>query len=90
MPSSRRNEPEAPLLELSVVLPTYNEAGSIVRFLDELLAVLERCARACEILVLDDASPDGTASLVEHRFAGESRIVVVRRDRRARARIFDS
>ena len=69
---------DAPL-DVSVVLPTYNEAASIVPFLRELLAVLDRCAPRSEALILDDASPDGTAALVREAFAGEPRVVVVSR-----------
>jgi len=62
-----------------VILPTYNEAGSIVRFLVELFDVLDRYAPSSEVLVIDDASPDGTADLIEKHFEGESRATVVRR-----------
>lgn len=44
-----------------VVVPTYLEARNIVRFLD---AVFARCPGA-HILVIDDASSDGTADLVK-------------------------
>jgi dolichol-phosphate mannosyltransferase len=43
-----------------VVVPTYNEAGNIVRLLDGILAVVD-----ASILVVDDASPDGTADIVD-------------------------
>lgn len=44
-----------------VVVPTYVEATNIIRFLD---AVFARCP-AAHVLVIDDASPDGTADLVK-------------------------
>ncbi|MCC6356026.1 MAG: polyprenol monophosphomannose synthase [Verrucomicrobiae bacterium] len=44
-----------------VVVPTYVEATNIIRFID---AVLGRCPGA-HVLVIDDASPDGTADLVK-------------------------
>jgi dolichol-phosphate mannosyltransferase len=44
-----------------IVLPTYDERGSIVLLLAELRAQLGPAAR---ILVVDDGSPDGTAALV--------------------------
>jgi glycosyltransferase involved in cell wall biosynthesis len=52
-------------VRVAVVVPTYNEAGTIV-------TVCERIRRAlpdAEIVVVDDASPDGTAELA--RRAGE-------------------
>ena len=42
-----------------VVLPTYNEADNIV----EVLRQLRRAVAAADILVVDDASPDGTAEI---------------------------
>jgi dolichol-phosphate mannosyltransferase len=65
--------------DVSVILPTYNEAGSIVRFLRELFEVLDRCAPRSEVLILDDASPDGTAALVRSEFHDEPRAVVIAR-----------
>jgi len=51
------------LQRVVVLIPTYNEASSIRKTLDTTLAAHP----ALEILVLDDASPDGTAALVrEH------------------------
>jgi dolichol-phosphate mannosyltransferase len=56
------------LVELTVLLPTYNERASL-----ELLAVrLESACRAwsSEILVVDDHSPDGTSDWVRGKSAG--------------------
>ena len=44
-----------------IVLPTFNEADNIVEVLQKLRAVVP----AASVLVVDDASPDGTADLVE-------------------------
>ena len=44
-----------------VVIPTYNEALNIEQLVTELLALDERI----DVLVADDASPDGTGALVE-------------------------
>jgi dolichol-phosphate mannosyltransferase len=72
-------DPLAPRLDLSVVVPTYNEAGSIVRFLGELIGILDEHKLEHEILLLDDASPDGTADLVEAAFGDRPRLHIVRR-----------
>jgi glycosyltransferase involved in cell wall biosynthesis len=58
-----------------VVVPTYNEAGSIGEVIDRVLAA----DRRVEVLVVDDASPDGTGDLVERRAAGEPRLHLLRR-----------
>jgi dolichol-phosphate mannosyltransferase len=43
-----------------VIIPTYNESGNITRIIDRLLNLKEEV----DVLVVDDGSPDGTASLV--------------------------
>lgn len=42
-----------------VVVPTYNEADNISRLAEEIRAV------GCDLLVVDDASPDGTGSIID-------------------------
>jgi dolichol-phosphate mannosyltransferase len=58
-----------------IVLPTYDEAENIVDF----LRAVRAAAPTCDVLVVDDASPDGTADLAEG-VAGElGRVKVLRR-----------
>ncbi|PIQ76801.1 polyprenol monophosphomannose synthase [Candidatus Peregrinibacteria bacterium CG10_big_fil_rev_8_21_14_0_10_49_24] len=47
---------------ISVILPTYNEAGNIV---DLIVAIHEAVSHPHEILVVDDNSPDGTSRLTQ-------------------------
>lgn len=47
--------------QVSVVLPTYNEAGNIGLLMQ---GILDALGPAVEIIVVDDASPDGTAAIV--------------------------
>lgn len=57
-----------------VVIPTYNEAESILEAVDRVLAATD-----AHVLVVDDASPDGTGELVlRHRAYGE-RVFLLRR-----------
>jgi dolichol-phosphate mannosyltransferase len=58
-----------------VVIPTYNEVGSIVPLLQRTLAQHD----SLEVLVVDDASPDGTAEAVESLRAPEVRVHLLRR-----------
>jgi dolichol-phosphate mannosyltransferase len=44
-----------------VVLPTYNEIENV----EPMLRTLRKATPQCDILVVDDASPDGTAALAE-------------------------
>ena len=50
-------------LKLSIVIPAYNEAATIERLLDRVLAA----PYSKEILVIDDGSTDGTRELLEAR-----------------------
>jgi glycosyltransferase involved in cell wall biosynthesis len=59
-----------------VVLPTYNEAETVVEVLERLRAT----APDAEVLVVDDRSPDGTADLAEDAGARLGGITVLRRE----------
>jgi len=61
-----------------VVIPTYNEAENIGR----LLPIVLRQAEQIEVLVVDDRSPDGTATQVREMMKGESRIHLMERERK--------
>jgi dolichol-phosphate mannosyltransferase len=50
---------------LSVVIPTYNERDNILVLLEQLVFHLAAIKGSYEIIVVDDASPDGTARAVE-------------------------
>jgi dolichol-phosphate mannosyltransferase len=58
-----------------VVIPTYNEAESVVEVLDRVLLADPRV----EVLVVDDGSPDGTAKLVLGRGEREPRVQLMER-----------
>jgi dolichol-phosphate mannosyltransferase len=59
-----------------VIVPTYDERDSIGPLLKELRA---RLGPAAGILVVDDASPDGTADLVRQAAAGDPGIALLSR-----------
>ncbi|MBF0626283.1 MAG: glycosyltransferase [Magnetococcales bacterium] len=63
--------------ELSMILPTFNEAGNILPLLERLGATL--AAVDHELLVVDDDSPDGTWRLAEAQARTNPRIRVIRR-----------
>src|SRR3989338_1924093 len=48
-------------MELSIVLPTYNERKNIELLIPEIEKTLKRRKVSAEIIVVDDSSPDGTA-----------------------------
>ena len=48
-------------MDLSIILPTYNERKNISILVPQLEALCKKHKISCEILVVDDSSPDGTA-----------------------------
>jgi len=62
-------------LELRVVVPTYNERDNIAELLDRLLALRDDLG----VLVVDDASPDGTAEHVARVAAATGRVELLAR-----------
>ena len=78
-PSALRAVPaaQADALELSVVVPTFNEAGNvreIVRRLERTLAHVN-----WEVIFVDDNSPDGTAAAVKEVASGDRRVRCLKR-----------
>jgi dolichol-phosphate mannosyltransferase len=61
---------------VAVVVPTYNEAGTIV----EVCARIRAALPEAEIVVVDDGSPDGTAQLAREAGVRMGRVVVHERN----------
>ncbi|MBL1067233.1 polyprenol monophosphomannose synthase [Streptomyces sp. 7-21] len=64
-----------PFGRVLVIIPTYNEAVN----LPPLLARLRQAVPACDILVTDDDSPDGTGKIAEEIAAVDERVHVLHR-----------
>jgi len=62
---------------LSLVLPTYNEAGNIRQVVKQIQGILQDVPH--EIIVVDDDSPDGTWRIVEEMSASDPSVRVLRR-----------
>ena len=60
-----RDDTAPPAPVLSVVLPTYNEAGHVLEELERIDRSLMEAGVPHEIIVVDDASTDGTPDIVE-------------------------
>lgn len=65
-------------MKVSVILPTYNEAGNITRLVDAILAIMPEEIEP-EIIVVDDNSTDGTLQLVRDRFGDDNRVIALLR-----------
>ena len=53
----------------SVVIPAYNEAERLPRYLDEIVAYFDKRGEPYEVLVVDDGSSDGTTERLQTRRA---------------------
>ncbi|MBI5635111.1 MAG: glycosyltransferase family 2 protein [Nitrospirae bacterium] len=53
-------------IEVSIVIPVYNEERSITETLDQLTVILDAVDRTSEIIVVNDGSTDGTAGIVRN------------------------
>ena len=67
-------------LQISYVVPAYNEQGRIAPTLDAALQHLRDTGMAGEIIVVDDGSTDGTADLVADYAATHPRVRLLRND----------
>ncbi|MCS5636704.1 MAG: polyprenol monophosphomannose synthase, partial [Myxococcota bacterium] len=65
----------APADRILIILPTYDEAENVVDLSGRVLGQDSRI----EVLVVDDASPDGTGDLVDRALASEPRLHLLRR-----------
>lgn len=71
-------------MQLSIVLPTYNEVGNIVDLVETIRACVEPEGWTYEMIVVDDDSPDGTAEAVRTHItktAAPVRVIVRRGER---------
>ena len=63
-----RTQAGAPDVDVSVVLPTFNERDNICDLAEAIRRELTPTGCRYEILVVDDSSPDGTADVVRAHF----------------------
>ena len=64
-------------VDLSIVIPAYNELQSIAKAIDSIIAELETLGSSFEVLVVDDGSTDGMTAWLQGSGAADQRIVVV-------------
>jgi glycosyltransferase involved in cell wall biosynthesis len=67
-----------PALDLSVVIPVFNEEESLPELLSELAGVLDQTALHYEIVCIDDGSTDRSFEVLTQLSAGQPRLVVGR------------
>lgn len=67
------------LHEVSIVIPTYNEAKNLPIVTDRLFEVADEIAKEVEVVIVDDNSPDGTGKVAELLTTRHSNIKVIHR-----------
>jgi len=70
------NKENSAAMEVSVILPTYNEKENVGRLIS---GIQENLGESTEILVVDDDSPDGTWKVVEDMAKENKNITLLRR-----------
>ena len=66
-------------MKLAIIIPTYNEKETLPNLIDELANVVRKIAEKFFIIIMDDASPDGTGEIAEELNKKYGNITVVHR-----------
>jgi glycosyltransferase involved in cell wall biosynthesis len=75
-PSSSAAEQSDQRPAISVIVPVFEEAESLPKLHEELLAALAPTGRPFEILYINDGSTDASGAVID-RFAGDPRVVAI-------------
>lgn len=67
-----------PVPYLSIIVPAYNEMRRLTSSVEEVIKAVDRCGLTCEIIIVDDASRDGTFAVAEELASMDKRISVIR------------
>lgn len=77
------------LTRATIIVPTYKEVENLPYLLDRLAKVREKCGLELEVLVMDDASGDGSKELVDSRPEDWIRMIVRETDRGLSAAVLE-
>lgn len=68
-------------MKVSVILATYKEKENIAKLISAILNAFRHEKNVCEIIVVDDNSPDGTAEAVRKAYGRNKKVrLIVRKD----------
>ena len=71
------SDQQTALLDVAIVIPTFNEAANVPRLIEKLDAAL--AGLAWEAIFVDDDSPDGTADAARTLARADRRVRVIQR-----------
>jgi len=66
-------------MNVSIIIPTYNEKENIVILTNKLIEIFKNSGHGLKIIVVDDNSPDGTSSVVKKLDLFEQTIFLITR-----------
>ena len=70
-------------MSYSVILPTLNESGHIIRLVNKISYIFHKRKQKFEIIIVDDSSTDGTANKIrEHIQKTKNLKLIVRKKKR--------
>lgn len=72
-----RRDPEATVMEISIIVPFYNEEGNVAELYGELAEVLSGLGRSYEFVFVNDGSTDRTAEILDGVAASDPRVKVI-------------
>jgi glycosyltransferase involved in cell wall biosynthesis len=61
-------------VELSIIIPVYNNAATLDELLDRIVAVMGKLGRTFEVVLVDDGSRDESLAVLQNRAARDARI----------------
>jgi glycosyltransferase involved in cell wall biosynthesis len=70
--------PVAPTVDISAVMPAYNEEANLEQSVGRMASALQVVTRGFEIIVVDDGSQDGTAAVLERLKGAHPNLRVIR------------
>lgn len=76
-----KEEKLPPLVELSVIIPIFNERESIPELYEKTISVLESLKKTYELIFVDDGSKDGSRAVLEalHRDKAQVKVIELRK-----------
>ena len=69
-------------IDISVVIPVYNEESNIIPFLHRLIPVINKISQSSEIIFVLDPCPDNTEQLIRQSSETNSEIKLIKMSRR--------
>lgn len=75
---SARDRPDQGEVDVSIILPVYNEVGHVLDEIERITASMDASAYPYELIVIDDGSDDGTADVLDEEVSEGGRVRLIR------------